>query len=339
MKQGAMGERQRWTWIAAGLSAAVAAAACGLGWIWVLAGGGAVTAYYICMDRNLSACGAAVLLPVRWGIAGRIAAALVLLWTVLVMGWTALLADAAFPMVDGFPALGWILLLLAGAGCCKGAAACARCAGVLCLFLVALYGVIVGFSLPDVTWKNVSLSGTWQDSLWATGLFLLPGAVWYLPCSRSRKKTAWSLLLILPVCGAVLAAVTAGVLTPELAADLPAPLYTLAQSVSLFGVLERIEPLLSAAMTMGVFCLLSVQSCACSALGKALGLGKWTGAAACAAAGAVMFPVRDLPRWVLGTGCVLFWVLLPLLCLGKRDKIRECDPQGIVVEKEENHKR
>lgn len=311
MKQDRMGERQRWAWVAAGLSAGIGAAACGLGWVWVLAGGAAVTLYYIYMDKRLRPCGLAALLPAKWGAAGRVTAALVLVWTVLVMGWTALLADAAFPMVDGFPSLGWILLLLAAVGCRKGPGACARCAGVLCLFLVALYGTVAGFALPDVQWRELGPAGQWQDGVWALGVFLLPGAVWYLPCRRSRKKTAWVLMLALPVCAALLAAVTAGVLTPELAGELSAPLYTLAQSVSLFGVLERIEPLLSAAMTMGVFCLLTVQGCACGALGRSLGLGKWVGPAACVAACGVMFPTRLLPLPVLTAGCAVFWMVIP----------------------------
>lgn len=324
MKPGNMGERQRWAWIAAGLSAAVAAAVCGISWVWVLLGGTVVTLYYIYMDKNIRPCGAAALLTVQWGPLGKLLAVLALGWTVLAMGWTALLADGAFPMVDGFPALGWILLLLTAVGCRKGPGACARCAGVLCLFLAPLYGSVTGFALPDIKWENLRPVGSWQDAIPAAGIFLLSGAVWYLPCRRSRKGAAWELLLILPIYGTILAAVTAGVLTPELAAELPAPLYTLTQSVSLFGVVERIEPLLSAAMTMGVFCLLSVQACACGALGRALKLGNWGGPAACAGACGTMFLARKLPLLAIAVGGGVFWFILPLLVVvgtGVRHKV------------------
>ena len=60
-----IGERQRWAWLASGVSAAVAACVCGCGWQWVLLGGLAVTLYYIYVDRALPDCGLAALLPVR----------------------------------------------------------------------------------------------------------------------------------------------------------------------------------------------------------------------------------------------------------------------------------
>ena len=308
MKQGRMGERQRWAWIVAGISAAVAAKGCGLGWVWVLAGGIAAAIYYINIEHRQRSCGLAVQMAAAWG---KWILVPVLLWTITAMAWTAVLADGAFPMIDGFPSLGWVLLLLAAVGCRKGAGACAACAGVLCLLLLPLYGTVAGFSLPEADLTMLKPYGHWTNGMAALGLFLLPAAVWFLP-SRRRKKAMWKEMLLLPVIGAIPAAVTAAVLTPALAAALDAPFYTVAQSVSLFGVIERIEPLLSAAMTMGIFCLLSVQACACDAMGKVLGWGKWTGVGACVAAGGLMFLVKDLPAQGITLGCVIFWVILPL---------------------------
>lgn len=303
-----IGERQRWAWLGSGLSAAVAACTCGLNWVWVLAAGLVVTGYYIYMDMRMPAAGLAAMLP-------RPIAIMTLVWTVAVMAWAANLADGAFPMVNGFPALGWTLLALAAWGSRKGAAACARCAGVLCLFLLALYGVVVIFAVPDVQIANLKPSGRWQDAILAAGVFLLPTVVWYLPCTRSRKKAAWAMALLLPAFGAVLAAVTAGVLSPVLARSMMAPLYALAQSVSLFGVVERIEPLLSAAMTMGTFCLLSAMACACQRLWRRVRPWKWSGTVCCIAAGALMGPAGKTDfRWIAAGGAVV-WGIIPLLTL------------------------
>ena len=307
-----IGERQRWAWLAGGCSAAVAARGCGLSWIWILAGGLPVAVYYIYMDRKLSDMGIAALLTRSFGKAGKLLAGLTLIWTVLAMAWSANLADGAFPMVSGFPLLGWTVLALAAWGSRKGPAACARCAGVLCLFLIFLYGMVTVFAVPDVQIGDLRPYGLWSDGILAAGLFLLPASVWFLPCTRSRKRPAWEMAAILPVGAAVLAAVTAGVLTPELAASLPAPLYTLAQSVSLFGVVERIEPLLSAAMVMGVFCLLSSMACACRELAAQLGIGSWSGAVCCLASAALMGLAGKAELQLVTAGAGLFWGILPL---------------------------
>ena len=317
-----IGERQRWAWLAAGLSAAVAANVCDYDWLWVLLGGLLVTGYYIMMDRNMDDSGLAALLCTSFGRFGRVLAGLTLLWTIFVMGWAAVLADTAFPMVDGFPGLGWVLLGLAAWGSRKGPGACARCCGVLCLFLVVLYGVVAVFAVPDVEWGYLLPTAEWTQGVWTVGIFLLPAGVWYVPCSRSRKGPAWQMAFLLPAFAAWLAAMTVGVLSPELAAAKDVPLYNLAQSVSVFGVVERIEPLLSAAMTMGVFALLSSLSCAAQALADQIMPWKWNGAAACVLAGAAMYLMRSVPVGTLTVGGVIVWFLVPVLTVLRSGKRR-----------------
>lgn len=313
-----IGERQRWAWLAAGLSAAIAARGCGFGWIWVLGAGLLVTGYYIYMDVKLGSRGVASLLP-------RALAVAALLWLILLMAWTADLANGAFPMVNGYPVLGWTILALSAWGAQKGVAACARCAGVLCLFLAALYGVIAVFALPDVQIEYLMPAGDWRDGLMSVGLFLLPAAVWYLPCTRSKKRPAWQMALLIPLASALLAAVTIGVLSPTLARELPSSLYVLAQSVSLFGVVERIEPLLSAAMTMGVFCLVAVMVCACTRLWGKLPLRKWNSVVCCAAAAVLMKWARNTDLIIVAAGNAAFGLILPLaaLWIGDRRKKRQ----------------
>lgn len=310
-----IGERQRWAWLAAGLSGIAAVKLCGYSWLWVLVGGLAVTIYAIILDRKLAACGLARLLCRTMGWGGKILAALTLLWTVLVMGWAANLADAAFPTVRGFPGLGWVLLAVAGWGTWKGSGACARCCGILCLFLIVLYGVIAAFSVPDVKWQYLTPTDSWSTGVWSAGLFLLPFGVWYTPCSRSRKGPAWQMAFLLPAFAAALAGVTAGVLSPELTARRAVPLYDLAQSVSLFGVMERIEPLLSAAMTMGVFALLSSLTCAARALADQLRSGQWNTAAVCGFAGISMVLTKDMPAELVAVGALVFWMVIPAIVL------------------------
>lgn len=313
MKQ-TIGERQRWAWLAAGLSAAAATGVCGYGWLWVLLGGLAAAGYYIIMDQAVPPEGIANLYG-RLGRGGKILLCLTGLWTVLVLSWTACLADAAFPMMDGFPGLGWALLALTAWGGQKGSAACARCGGVLCLFLLVLYGIIGIFAVPDVRGTYLLPGGQWQESVWTLGLFLLPAGVWFVPCTRSRKGPAWQMAFLLPLFGAFLAAVTAGVLSPELAARRTVPLYDLAKSVSIFGVVERIEPLLSAAMTMGVFSLMSSLVCSGQAIGEPLGISARSGIVICALAGVGMYLVRSWPAEWIASGSAIFWLAIPALVM------------------------
>lgn len=311
-----VGTRQRWAWLAAAVSAPMAICACGLNWLWVLIAGLAATGYYIYMSRRLPAAGLGAVL--RLGTAGRLLAALTLIWTTAAMAWAANLADRAFPLVDGDPVLGWTLLALAAWGSWKGSGTCARCSGVLCLFLLALYGVVVIFALPDVQVEQLRPQGNWQDGVTTLGLFLLPAAVWYAPGRREQGSVVWKLALLPPVAGALLAAVTAGVLTPALAQSLTVPLYTLAQSVSLFGVVERIEPLLSAAMVMGVFSLLSVMACACRCLCGTGRWGKWSGAVCCVAAGAGMALAGKIPVEAITVAGIGIWVVIPVVTVEMR---------------------
>ena len=77
-----IGERQRWAWLASGLSAAVAACACGFSWAWVLGAGLLVTVYYIYMDIRLRPRGLSAMLPQVLGKPGRVLAVLTLIWMV-----------------------------------------------------------------------------------------------------------------------------------------------------------------------------------------------------------------------------------------------------------------
>ena len=314
-----IGERQRWAWLAAGLSAIAGTATSGFRWLWVLAGGLAALGYHMLMDHALQE-KSLVSIVKRSGRGHWILVGMILLWSIVLMGWTANLADRAFSSVDGFPGLGWVLLGLAAWGSRKGAGACVRCSGVLCLFLVVLYGIVAVFALPDVKVRYLMPQTQWEQGIWTLGLFLLPAGVWYVPCTRNEKKPAWKFAALLLAASVLLAVATVGVLSPELAASRTVPLYDLAQSVSLFGVVERIEPLLSAAITMGVFALLSTMACASQKLADLIRPWKWNGALICALSGAGMIAVKDLPAEVIAIGAIVFGMVIPLLLLGVAER-------------------
>ena len=314
-----IGQRQRWAWLAAGTSAVAAVKLCGLGWLWVLLGGLAACVYYLYIEKRLAGDGLADRFSQVFGFTGKVLSVFTLFWVVLVMGWCACLADAAFPMVDGFPGLGWVLLGLAAWGCRRGPMACAGCAGVVCLFLLALYGAVAVFSVSNVEWAYLKPTAEPMQALDALGLFLLPACVWCVPIRERKGKGLFSFLL-LPVGAAALSALCAGVLSPELAAELPVPVYDLAQSVSIFGAVERIEPLLSAAMTMGAFCLLSAEASACQALADQIGPWRWSGSVCCLAAAGTMYLANVVPERLFVWGNLIFFLFLPIVGISVRKK-------------------
>lgn len=307
-----IGERQRWIWLASGLTAVAAAGLCRLEWLWVLLGGTVACVYYLYIESRLRQHGLAQQMTGGFGLAGKVLAVLTVFWLIVVMGRCAILADVAFPTADGFPGLGWVLLALAAWGCGKGAKVCAGCVGVLSLFLLVLYGVVVVFSAPDVSVKEWMPTAAWKQGLAALSMFLLPGVVWYLPV-RKRTGRKQTLVLLLPVFAAVLTAVTAGVLTRELAQASTVPLYELSRSVSVLGVVERIEPLLSAAVTMGVFSLLAAMACACQALLEPIIPWSRNGSVCCLAAAAIMYVVKALSETVVMAGNAAFFLLFPVV--------------------------
>jgi len=311
-----IGQRQRWGWLAAAVSAVSAILLCRLNWLWVLVGGLVICLYYLYIEKRLGTAGLAEYMA---GTAGKVFAAAMIFWMVLVMGYCACLADSAFPMVDGFPGLGWVLLALSAWGSRKGARACAGCSGILCLFLLALYAVVAVFSLPDVNFSYLKPYGRWTQAVSAAVLFLLPFGVWMVPVGE-KKGSSRIWVLLLPVLAAALSAVTAGGLSSELAQSVQVPLYELARSVSVLGVVERIEPLLSAAMTMGVFCLLTSLACACQVLADRIEHWKWSGSFCCLMAAGGMFVARQLSGSVWVVGNLLIFLVFPavLVTLKKR---------------------
>lgn len=305
------GRRQRWAWLLAGWSAVTACCLCGMNWLWVTAGAFAAAGIAWIWDRHGTEDGWAVEISVQMGQGKILLHSLLLAWAVIALAWTGTLADLAFPTVDGFPELGWVLLAMTAWGVVRGPKVCARCGGVLCLFLLVLYGAVGVFAAPDLRWSYLHPTGSWQQGIWTLGLCLLPVAVFYLPGRRKDSRPLGWLGWIPPLMSGILALVTAGVLSPQLAEEELVPLYSLAQSVSLFGVMERMEPLLSAAMTMGVFSLLTILASLCQSLADQLRPWKWSGTMCCIVAAGLMPAVKNLSWTLLSIGNLLLCALIP----------------------------
>ena len=309
--------RQREAWGLAAMSAPTVLLLTGLGWTWVLLGSlGAV-----CLRAALSALDAGAegtLAEKTLRAFGRPVGAGILLlsalWLTLVLARTAAQANTAYPddHLGQLPAV--VLLALAAYCAWTGKQTAQNCAGVLALLLAALYALLLIAAAGTVEWAWCAPWGEPEDTAEALAVGLIPAAALYLPQKRGQSPAGLTVAALAP---AALALVTAGTLSPALAAREPIPFYTVAKSLHLFSVMERVEPILSGAMLLGMFCLAALfVRAAAELLRRACGLEeKWGSLAVCALALPTSIYTGRIPErvWVCAAG--IFWGLLPVLTL------------------------
>lgn len=231
-------------------------------------------------------------------------------WNLLLLGAAARLLCGLYP--GGGAIIGLLLLLLAAYAAGKGVETVFRVSAVSFFFLVGLFALLDAFALPQ-------LRAEWLEPVTRADGTLLPWAlvplagVWLV---RERTKPlGWCL-------GggvfAVLAAlITAGSLSPRVAAGLDFPFYDAAKSVSVLGAMERLEPLVSAALTAGGFSLLGLLCAVNLELWRVLvpGERRWGTPLNFLAGGTSLWCSALVPAAVFAAGNTIFWGLLPIFLL------------------------
>lgn len=284
-----------------------------LGWLWALlasAGGAAVLAVMIRLRRKNPLTPAAFAAKTA---AGKAVLCGILLWNLLQLGEISRLLCMAYPTADFSPLIGLLPLLLALYAARKGPRVIARAGAIVFFFLVALYLLLMGFSLP-------TMHADWLKPVWKPQLLLLPAAltpvsVLFLSRGQTGKPALW---LLGGVLLATLAALScAGNVSPQVVSREVFPFYTAAKSVSILGAMERLEPFVSAALTAGGFCLLGLLCCVnTEILSEVLPNSEKLSAFANIVLGGGSFWLSALlPLWVFGLGTAIFWGILPFLIL------------------------
>ena len=319
--------RQRDAWILAAMTAPAVALCAGIGWQWALLGGGVSAALsLLCRrsDQPLRTQAIAALGPA----AGKTVMALAALWNLLALAWLTQKAGSAFPETEDPVAIRLILLALAAFAVRKGETVPARCAAVIALVLAGLYALLLLAALHNVQPQWLQPWGSFRRALPLLTFQLLPSAAYYPGNGKGErgKAAAWPLLLLAP---AIAAALTAGCLSPRLAAAEEVPFYEMVKGLSLFTVVERFEPLASVALTGGYFCAMSLLLCTARACfgGQSK---SWQLAALAALSGAGSFCAMRVPNGIFALGAAIFWGILPLLIplvvdckkAGKKTKIK-----------------
>lgn len=245
--------------------------------------------------------------------AGKLLLIGALLWNFLMLGTVSRLLCIGYPTGDTMPLVGLLLLLLAMYAAQKGSKVVARASAIVFFFLIGLYLLLLGFSLPNMRadWLKAVPSPQWAILPAA----LSPVPVLYLHREERGKPTFWLLGGVLLAGAAAL--VCAGSLSAQVAAEEQFPFYTAAKSVSVLGAMERLEPLVSAALTAGAFCLLGLLGCANREILSALlpNSEKLSNLANVLLGGAGLWLTGLLPLWFIGLGTTIFWGIFPLITL------------------------
>lgn len=243
---------------------------------------------------------------------GRVALAAALLWNDLMLGAAAGQLCAAYPSGNAYPLVGLLLLLLSAYAADRGTAVVLRACATAFLFLLILYSILFAFALPQVRWLSAQKTVDWVQLPAA----MAPICVIYLAdgVRTPRRSAVW--LIGAVVFGFAAAFVTGGVLSPQVAAQEDFPFYVAAKSISLFGAMERLEPLVSAAVTVGGFALLALLCLVAARMRQALGAREKSAGIRnffLGAAGMCLAP--KFPGAVLAGGTAIFWGLFPIVTL------------------------
>ena len=187
---------------------------------------------------------------VAWGMA---------LTAVLCLGAVVRWAQSAYPSAKNAWTLGLILLAMAAYASRGGLQPLLRTGAICFFFLVALDATVLAFGLGNITTVRLAVWHKPDSSVLHFVWLLLPLAAYQLgtPQPSGRWRAAWAAICIVPCLVCWLSLSGAVVSGSEF------PFYTLTKSISVIGVMERFEVLLSAALTAGIFCLMGIFTHIC----------------------------------------------------------------------------
>lgn len=205
------------------------------------------------------------------------------------------------------------LALLALAAWCalKGPSAAARVGCVLFWFVLIVYLVLFGAGIREVELSRL-LPGVGQRPHLAAVILMTPAAAGAL----RKEKGNTPVRLVLPAVFVLAACViTLGVLSPETAAVCDNAFYEMTRSLSILGAARRFEAVLSAAMTTGWFCLMSLYLCLCGhfAEGVSKGWGRRAVAISASVTAGILLCDMHISGRFLVVATSVFWVVLPII--------------------------
>lgn len=251
------------------------------------------------------------------------------LFLALILGKFAGMSAGCWPTGNSYPTVPLILLILAAFSALDGANRASRVGGVLFWFLALLYAVVLaaGAKELNISWLAPSME---PPSVLLVTVLLIPAVASFLP--KEKGKASALALVILGIFATVISLLTEGTMSQSVVTSQEEPFYTFSKSLSLFGVVERFESLVSVALTLSYFALLSFLLSTAGHLADGIRFGWGRGGVICCGgiAAAVMLFCPELPGVLLALLSVFFWGLLPLLtlCAARRKKSKKFEERA-----------
>ncbi len=210
------------------------------------------------------------------------------------------------------PVIPLVLLLIAMFSAWHGAERAGRAGAVVFWFVALLFAIVVTAGTQNV--KPQYLIPKWEgnsDPLFL--VFLLPVITSFLP--REGAECYTKTLLTAVLLGLLICVMSVGALSVPVAQEESFAFYTFSKSLSLLGIAERFEALVSVAITMGQYCLLSLLLSCAGHLAETISSGQGrTGVIVCTvSAAAFMVFAKEIPDDLLGAAALFVWGVLPLL--------------------------
>lgn len=226
-------------------------------------------------------------------------------------GWS----QDAWPTGRDFPIVPLTLLFLAVLASYRGAQGACRVSSVLFWLIAALYGILLSFGSKDLEAAYL-MPAYGPVNMQSFFILLIPAVMQFIPRDHSQILR-WSGLAVGTVF-VILALWTTGGLSAPVAKVLDWPFYEAGKSVGVLGIAERLESLISVAVTVGFFSLYSLFLSATGHLAENVRHG-WGGkgvvAAGVTAAVLTCIPVR-IPAVTMVTFGILLWGILPAVAGG-----------------------
>ncbi len=190
-----------------------------------------------------------------------------------------------------------VLLVLAALSAGNTAQNAGRVCCCVAWIAVIIYAFILAIGIKNVEWSRLAELGYYHEMMIVA--YLLP-AVWLLlPAERSKGVTLMGMVLF----GVLISILCFGTLSAGGVADTQLPVYQYSKSLTMLGVAERFEAATSVALTLGLFCTLSLLLTAAEQMMK-------HGALIGAIIAAINVPINT--RIVVIIVCFA-WIILPLV--------------------------
>lgn len=233
-----------WAWVMVAASAPVTCIYGG-GWLFVLVMAGICGLISYCVQKVCQ----------EGRKKNRVLCAVQWLWIGVLLGNLA--GYSAFVWDDGnaYPVVPLVLLALAAFASRSGAEKASRAGATLFWFVAVIFVLVLGAGMKEL--KTEWMKPEWTESqLLMVPVFLLPCVTVLIPRENRKRSLLTSLGVAVP---AVLVAFWLDAfLSPAVASQKVNPFYEYSKSISLFGVAERFEALVSCVMTVGWFGLFSL---------------------------------------------------------------------------------